>query len=312
MNKAFIFAGQGSQKEGMGKDLYEKSSVAREFFEQANDILGIRYTDLMFNSDELFLMDTRHTQLALLIYEVVLAKAQKELIPDCVAGHSLGEYSSLVYTGVISFEEGIELIKHRGEILHDAFETNPGAMGAVIGLPDEVVENIIAQVSEKTENRVYVANYNGPGQLVINGPRPAVKEACRRLKELGAKRALVLPMKASGHSPNNIKEAEKLNVFIDEITFNKPFCPIFQCADGLPHTDPEEIKINLKQHLIKPVQWTKITQGMTTHGVNEFYEIGPDDTLQKIVTRMCPDDLVTSIWNIDTYKNINPYKIELQ
>ena len=265
MKKAFVFAGQGSQKEGMGKDLYEKCKDAKELFEQANDILGERYTDLMFNSDELFLMDTRNTQMAMLIYEVVLALSQKEIVPDFMAGHSLGEYSALIVSGVVSFEDGILLIKNRGRILHDAFEQRPSAMGAVIGLSDEAVENVISEMSKSIGESLYIANYNGPGQLVLTGSRPMVKEACKRFKEMGAKRALVLPMKASGHSPNNIPEAKELNKYIAEVAFKEPCCPIFQCADGKMHTDPEELRSNLKLHLIQPVQWTRIIQGMKSY-----------------------------------------------
>ena len=305
--KAFVFAGQGCQKEGMGKDLYDKLSSARKVFDEADEIIGYKYSDLIFNSDEQFLMDTRHTQLAVLIYEVAIAKAQSEIYADCMAGHSLGEYAALIVSGSISFEDGINLIKARGQILHGSFETNPGAMGAVIGLPDETIEQVIKEVGAKNDEKIYIANYNGPGQLVISGTRKGVKMACKELKELGAKRALVIPMKASGHCPNAQKEADLLKKYIDKITIKEPVCPIYQCVDGLPHTNPVEIRNNLVNHLTHPVQWTKITQNMKNNGVTEFYEVGTDDTLQKIISRMCPDRLVTSIWSIETYKNINPY-----
>ncbi len=293
----------------MGRDLYDKNGEARKVFDEADEIMGYKYSDKIFNSDEQFLMDTRHTQLAVLIYEVAVAKAQKEIVADCMAGHSLGEYAALIVSGSITFEDGISLIKARGQILHDSFETNPGAMGAVIGLPDETVERVIDEIGEQNNEKIYIANYNGPGQLVISGTRKGVKMACKELKELGAKRALVIPMKASGHCPNAQHEADLLKKYIDKISIKESSCPIYQCVDGLPHTKPEELRNNLVNHLTRPVQWTKITRNMEDDGVSKFYEIGTDDTLQKIITRICPDKLVTSIWSIDTYKSINPYNI---
>lgn len=309
MKKAFIFAGQGCQKAGMGKDLYEKCEAAREIFDVADEILGQKYSDLIFNSSEDFLLDTRNTQLAVLIYEVAVAMAQQDVSADYMAGHSLGEYSALIVSGAISLEDGIMLIKARGQILHDAFESKPGAMGAVIGLPDDTVERIITEVGDRNDEKIYVANYNGPGQLVISGTRNGIKMACKELKEFGAKRAMLLPMKASGHCPNAQAEADELKKYIDSITIKESSCPIYQCVDGFPHSNPDEIRHNLILHLTHPVQWTRITHNMVNDGVTEFYEVGTDDTLQKIVSRMYPDRLVTSLWSIPTYNNINPYNL---
>ena len=204
--KAFLFPGQGCQKEGMGKDLYEKFPKAKAIFEEANDILGERFSDTLFSASELLLMDTRYTQPAIFIYEVALAMAQDEVRPDCVAGHSLGEYAAMVVAGALSFEEALPFIKTRGQVFYEAFQKHPSAMGAIIGIQDETVLEVLKKVGEEDGENLYIANYNGPGQLVVTGARMSIKKACKILKEMGAKRAIVLPMKGVGHSPNSAEE----------------------------------------------------------------------------------------------------------
>ena len=310
MDKAFIFSGQGSQKEGMGLDLYAKSAKARAIFDAADEILGEKFSEKIFRSTELELMDTRLTQPAIFIYEVAAALGQDEVKPDCTAGHSLGEYAALVVAGALTFEETLLFIKKRGEVFYEAFQSHPSGMGAVIGVPDEDVKAVLKQVGEEDGENLYIANYNGPGQLVITGARNSVKKACKVLLGMGAKRALLLPMKGVGHSPNSAEEGRILGEELKKLHWNTPHIPIYQDADGLPHTDPKEILDNQIKLMTYPVLWTDITNKMVEHGVKEFYECGTDDTLQKIVRRMYPELRVQSIWEIETYKNINPYKIE--
>ncbi len=300
--KAFLFPGQGSQKEGMGKDLYENFPKAKAIFEQANDILGERFSDFLFNANEDVLMDTRYTQMGIFIYEVATALGQDELKPDCVAGHSLGEYAALVVSGVLSFEEGVKFIKRRGEVFYEAFQKHPSAMGAIIGVPEKQVLDVLKQVGDEDREKLYIANYNGPGQLVVTGARASVKKACKILKEMGAKRALLLPQKGVGHSPNSAEEGAILGEELKKLNFRLPNIPIYQDVDGEPHTDPKEILDNQIKLMTYPVQWTKLTFNMVKNGVNEFYEVGTDDTLQKIVRRMVPDSFVTSILHTPVYE----------
>ena len=300
--KAFLFPGQGCQKEGMGKDLYEKFPKAKAIFEEANDILGERFSDTLFSASELLLMDTRYTQPAIFIYEVALAMAQDEVKPDCVAGHSLGEYAAMVVAGALTFEEALPFIKTRGQVFYEAFQKHPSAMGAIIGIQDEVVLDVLRKVGEEDGESLYIANYNGPGQLVVTGARMSIKKACKILKEMGAKRAIVLPMKGVGHSPNSAEEGAILAEELKKLHFMKPQVPIYQDVDGLPHTDPKEILDNQIKLMTCPVKWTDITMNMTRDGVSEFYEVGTDDTLQKIVKRMVPEAMVTSLLRTPIYE----------
>lgn len=307
--KAFVFPGQSSQKLGMGKDLYEKCPKARAIFEQANDILGERFSDFLFEASEDVLMDTRCTQPAIFIYQVAAALGQDAVLADCTAGHSLGEYAALVVAGALSFEECLPFIKTRGQVFYDAFQRNPSAMGAIIAVPDEQVREVLKQVSEEDNTGLYVANYNGPGQLVITGARDSVKKACKILKGMGAKRALVLPQKGVGHSPNSAEEGRILGEELKKMHWMAPRVPIYMDVDGKPHTNPQDILETELKLMTYPVQWTDITMNMKANGVTEWYEVGCDDTLQKIVSRMVPDLTVKSIWDTPQYQGIKPYDI---
>lgn len=283
MKKAYVFPGQGAQFVGMGKDLYENNEEAKALFEKANDILGFRITDLMFNGTEDDLKQTKVTQPAIFLHSVILAKSLGEAFkPDMVAGHSLGEFSALVAAGALSFEEGLKLVSKRAQAMQKACEAAPSTMAAVLALPDEKVEEICASV----DDIVAPANYNCPGQLVISGTHEGIDAACAKLLEAGAKRALKLKVGGAFHSPLMQPAEEELAEAIEAAEFKTPVCPVYQNVDGKPHTDPKEIKENLIKQLTAPVRWTQDIQAMINDGATEFIEVGPGSVLQGLVKKI--------------------------
>ena len=288
--KAFVFPGQGAQFVGMGKDLYENNAQAKEMFEKANEVLGFRITDLMFEGTEEDLKQTKVTQPAVFLHSVILAKTLgEEFKPDMVAGHSLGEFSALVAAGALSFEQGLKLVEARALAMQKACEAKPSTMAAIIGMDDEKVEEICAKI----EGICVPANYNSPGQVVISGEVESIEKACVKFKEAGAKRALPLKVGGAFHSPLMEPARAELAKAIEEAEFTEPMCPIYQDVDAKPHTDPAEIKENLISQLTAPVRWSQIMAAMVADGMTEAEELGPGKVLQGLIGRTYRDIAVT-------------------
>ena len=290
MKKAYVFPGQGSQFPGMAKDLYENNETARMMLDRANEVLGFRITDIMFDGTAEDLKQTKVTQPAIFLHSVVLAKCLPDFCPDMVAGHSLGEFSALVAAGAMDFEEGLRLVAIRAQAMQKACEAVPGTMAAVLALPTETVEEICGSI----DGTVVAANYNCEGQIVISGEKSAVEEACIKMKEAGAKRALPLQVGGAFHSPLMEPARAELAEGIAKAQFSTPVCPVYQNVTAIPSTDPEEIKANLLAQLTAPVRWTQSVRNMIADGASEFIEVGPGNVLQGLVKKTGGNDILTS------------------
>ena len=280
--KAYVFPGQGAQFSGMGKDLYENSEIAKELFEQANEVLGFRITDIMFNGTDEQLKETKVTQPAVFLHSVISAKTIENFKPDMVAGHSLGEFSALVANGTLAFEDALKLVSKRAMAMQKACEITPSTMAAVLNLEDKIVEDICATI----DGVVVAANYNYPGQLVISGETQAVETACKQLLEAGAKRALILPVGGAFHSPMMEPAREELAAAIEATEFHTPICPVYQNVTAKAVSDPNEIKKNLITQLTAPVRWTQSVQQMIADGATQFNEVGPGKVLTGLINKI--------------------------
>lgn len=281
--KAFVFPGQGSQHKGMGRELYESNPLAKELFDKADQILGYKITEIMFEGTDEQLKQTKVTQPAVFLHSVISALCMgEEFKPDMAAGHSLGEFSALTACGALSFEDGLKLVYARAMSMQKCCEKAPGTMAAVLALEDKVIENICSE----TEGMVVAANYNCPGQVVISGESEAVQKACESLKAAGARRALPLPVGGAFHSPLMEPARVELAEAIENTIFHKPICPVYQNVDALPHTDPEEIKANLLAQLTAPVKWTNSVKNMMSSGATEFVECGPGKVLTGLIGKI--------------------------
>lgn len=285
MKHAFIFPGQGAQFVGMGKNLYEENSQAKELFEQANEILGFRITDVMFSGTDDALKQTNVTQPAVFLHSVIQFICNSEYRPDMVAGHSLGEFSALVANKSLSFADGLRLVAKRAAAMQRACEINPSTMAAVLGLADEIVEKVCSEITNEV---VVAANYNCPGQLVISGSMAGIQDACEKMKAAGAKRALVLQVGGAFHSPLMMPAQEELQAAIEATTFSNPICPVYQNVDAKPYTAASDIKQNLIKQLTAPVRWTQTVQNMVADGATQFTEVGPGNVLQGLVKKIAP------------------------
>jgi len=285
--KAYVFPGQGAQFTGMGKDLYDQSPLAHDLFEKANEILGFRITDIMFTGSAEDLRQTRVTQPAIFLHSVLLAKTLgSEFKPEMVAGHSLGEFSALVAAGALSFEDGLKLVYQRALAMQKACEARPSTMAAVLGLPDETIEEICAAITDEV---VVPANYNCPGQVVISGSNEGIDLACEKLSAAGAKRALKLSVGGAFHSPLMEPARLELAAAIEQTPFTAPVCPIYQNVNALPQTDPNIIKANLVDQLTSPVRWTQSVLAMVADGADSFTELGPGAVLQGLIKKISKD-----------------------
>ncbi len=293
--KAFVFPGQGAQFPGMGKDLYDNSPIAKELFDKANQILGFDITKIMFEGSAEDLKQTKVTQPAVFLHSVLLAKTIENFKPEMVAGHSLGEFSALVASGAMNFEDGLKLVSQRALAMQKACEMQASTMAAIIGLDDAIVEEVCNSIDEV----VVAANYNCPGQLVISGSIEGVNKACEVLKEKGAKRALVLPVGGAFHSPLMEPAREELAAAIKATTFNTPVCPIYQNVNAKPQTDPVVIKENLIAQLTAPVKWTQTVQNMVADGATDFTEVGPGKALQGMIVKIDKNVNITGISNLE-------------
>lgn len=289
IKKAYIFPGQGSQSPGMAKELYKDNATARELFENANQILGFRITDIMFNGTADDLKQTEVTQPAIFLHSTIIARCLPDFRPDMVAGHSLGEFSALVAAGAMDFEEGLRLVAIRARAMQKACETVPGTMAAILALPAEKVEEICRDI----DGEVAAANYNCDSQIVISGEKSAVETACARMKEAGAKRALILPVSGAFHSPLMEPARAELAEGISKAEFHEPICPVYQNVTALPVIEPEEIKGNLLSQLTSPVKWTQSIKNMIADGAGHFIELGPGQVLQGLVSKIGGKEVTT-------------------